>query len=117
MKQPQRAQELRAELDRLQAQLSSRRSTVHFARMAIALLVAFIFGGASTQVFSDVEGRVGQLLGYGMVGLSLGLVAFAVGSFLIGKGALKRELSSLEELRRLRRELRLDDPAALLPSR
>ena len=102
-----------AQLERLQAELSTRQSTLLFARAGVATMVGLIFGGASVKLFID-SAKV-PYLGFVATAVALGLFAFAAVSFARGRRALRQELARFEELKALRRALRLDDPSALLP--
>ncbi len=105
----------RAELDRLQESLATRGSTTCFAQFAVGLMVAIIFAGASGKLFWDSVRT--PLLALAGTLVALGLAAFAVSRYLRGKRLLAEELAQFERMEGLRRELRLDDPSALLPDR
>lgn len=110
-------QETRQKLDALQAELSVRRSTRHFARSGISLMAAMILSGATGKLFHDSK----EVLGYSIASvgtlLVLGLVVFSVREYLVGRRTVRSERSRFEELKALRRQLQLDDPPSLLPSR
>lgn len=101
------------ELASLRAQLASRSSTVHFARTAIALVLALIFTGAGAKLFWDSI-RFPRL-GLAAILVAIGLVSYAGVHYRRGRRELKRELELFESLKGVRRSLRLDDPASLLP--
>jgi hypothetical protein len=101
------------ELESLRAQLASRASTAHFARTAVALVAAFVFTGAGAKLFWDSI-RFPRL-GLASVVVAVGLVGYAAVHYLRGRRELKRELQLFESLKGVRRSLRLDDPASLLP--
>jgi hypothetical protein len=101
------------ELENLRAQLASRTSTVHFARTGVALVAAFIFTGAAAKLFWDSI-RFPRL-GLASVLVALGLVVYAAIHYRRGRRELKHELELFESLKGVRRTLRLDDPASLLP--
>lgn len=103
----------RAELDRLQQDLSSRQSTPCFAQAAISLVVALIFSGAAAKLFWDSLRT--PMIGFAAAALALGLAAFGVLRYRKGKAILQGELTRYERAKALRRELRLDDPRSLLP--
>jgi hypothetical protein len=107
--------ESRAELDRLSEQLSARQSVTCFAQSAIALVLALIFAGTAAKLFWDSLRT--PLLGAAASALAAGLVVYAVIRYLRGKRLLRTELAGFERLQGLRRELKLDDPSALLPGR
>ena len=102
-----------AELESLRAQLASRTSTIHFARTGIALVAAFIFTGTAAKLFWDSI-RFPRL-GLGAMLLAAGLAVYSVVQYRRGKRELVRELALFESLKGMRRTLRLDDPASLLP--
>jgi hypothetical protein len=101
------------ELESLRAQLASRTSTVHFAHTGVALVAAFIFTGAAAKLFWDSI-RFPRL-GLAAVLIAGGLVAYALVHYRRGKRDLARELVLYKSLKDVRRSLRLDDPASLLP--
>lgn len=109
--------ETRERLDRVQAELSSRRSTTYFARGAIAILAGMIVAGASAKLAYDAINQGGLVIAAGVATLAGLMALYAVTQYLQGKKALKGELIRLEELKALRRELQVDDPPALLPNR
>lgn len=109
--------EQRERLDRLQGELATRRSTTFFARGAITLLIGLIISGAGAKLLHDSIERFGEVLAYGVLGLAGLFALYSFSQFLRGRAVLKTELSRLQELQQLRRELKLDDPSSLLPSR
>lgn len=109
--------ELQEKLDRLQGELSSRRSTTFFARGAIALLIGLLIGSASTKLYLDSSSAYGWTAAKAFWGVAALLAVAAAVEFFRGRHALRGELVRLEELKALRRELRVDDPPSLLPSR
>lgn len=109
--------EQRERLERLQGELATRRSTTYFARGAVTLMIGLIVSGAGAKLHHDAIERTGELLGYGVLGLAGLFVLYALSQFFLGRAVLKTELTRLEELQRLRRELKLDDPSSLLPGR
>ncbi len=106
-------QELRARLDQLQARLSTRESTTRFARAGVSTVVALLVGGAAGKLFYDSIRT--PVLAWAAALLSLGLLVYAVISYRAGRKFLVDELKQYESMLALRSELRLDDPAALLP--
>ena len=109
--------ETRQKLDALQAELSVRHSTRHFARSAISLMAAMILSGATGKLFHDSK----EILGYSIASvgtlLVLGLIVFSLREYFAGRRTLRGERARFEELKSLRRELQLDDPPSLLPTR
>jgi hypothetical protein len=105
--------ETRQQLDVLQAQLASRDSTVHFAHSGVALIVALIFGGSAVKLFLDAVRT--PVLGLLAAGVTLVLVVYALVHYLRAWRCLREELTRFEQLKALRRALKLDDPSALLP--
>ena len=106
-------QELRARLDQLQASLSTRESTTRFAHAGVATVIASLVGGASGKLFYDSLRT--PLLAWGAALLAFGLLVYAFISYRVGRKVLVDELKRYESMLALRSELRLDDPAALLP--
>jgi high-affinity nickel permease len=109
--------ELERKLDQLQGELEARQSTTFFAHAAVTLLTALMLGGAAAKMLVDATESLERIGGTVIASVAGLLVVYAVISYFRGRGALRRELHRLEELKSVRRELRLDDPAALLPSR
>lgn len=110
------APSLRAEHDAMLARLSVRTSTLHFAHCAVSFFVACVLGGASLKLSLDTElvWAPSLVLPAAVAG---GLAAaYAVVRLAMGLRVLQREVKDFERLRALRSELRLDDPAALLPA-
>jgi ABC-type glycerol-3-phosphate transport system permease component len=103
----------RARLPGLQAELASRRSTIHFARTGVSLVAALILTAASAKLFWDsvrfpVLGLVATLL-------ASALVAYALVQYRRGQRHLRRELELFASLKAAHRALNLDNPSALLP--
>jgi hypothetical protein len=105
----------RAELERLQQELSTRQSTGYFARSAITLVLAVISSGAAGKLFWD--GIRSPVFGYAVAAVALTLVSLSLHGYLRGMANLKLELERFERMRGLQRTLGLDDPASLLPGR
>jgi len=101
------------ELERLQKQLESRQSILHFAKGGVALLLSLIFAGAAAKLFWDSVRF--PILGILTSVLSLSLMIYALRRYLSGRRLLRRELEQFESLKALRRRLRIDDPALNLP--
>jgi len=106
-------EEPRAELERLQKELESRRSILHFAQGSGALLLSLICAGAAAKLFWDSVRF--PILGVLTATLSLGLAIYALRRYLSGKRLLGHELARFESLKALRRRLHIDDPWADLP--
>lgn len=106
-------EEARAEFERLQKELESRRSVGHFAHAGISSLAALISAAAAAKLFYDSIRF--PILGLVAVLLCLALLTYAVRQYRTGKRVLKRELERFESLKALRRTLRIDDPFLQLP--
>jgi hypothetical protein len=106
---------LREELARLQAELASRDSTVHFAHAGVSTMASFILGGATGKMVLDA-GKVWILPGI-TGAISAGLVVYALVRLLKGRVRHREESARFERMMALRRELELDNPDALLPQR
>lgn len=106
-------QELQAQLERLQEGLSTRQSTFHFAHTGVSTVIALILSGAAAKLFKDSLRT--PLLAYAVVLLVVALAVYALVHYRKGRASLADELKRYESLLELRRRLRLDDPAALLP--
>jgi len=105
----------REELARLQQGLASRDSTLHFAHAGVSVLASLILFGATAKMIWDA-GKLWILpLASGLVGL--GLVTYALVRFVKGKATYRDEMVRFERMMAIRRDLKLDDPAALLPQR
>lgn len=104
----------RARYDELLSRLAARRSTTHFAHAAVSLLSGLIFSGAAGKLYWDTEELYLWAVA-GFAALGLALVAYSMTRWVLGRRALAWELGEFEKLKALRRELRLDDPSALLP--
>ncbi len=102
------------ELDRLQEQLASRRSVVHFAHSAVSMVLAIIVSGAAGKLFWDLSVRY-YLVAVPASALALALATYSVVRYVRGKRLARTELEKYRAMIELRRALRLDDPSALLP--
>ncbi len=105
---------LRAELDAMQAKLASRRSIAHFARAAVSIVWALICAGAAGKMVWDLKLELAEFA-TPVVALAAALLAYGLVHWLLGRRELTKELVQFEAVKRLREQLRLDDPAALLP--
>jgi hypothetical protein len=106
-------QELRTQLDQLQESLSVRQSTTHFAHAGVSTIAALLIGGASGKLFYDSIRT--PVLAWGAALLALGLLVYAFRNYRAGRKVLADELTRYASMLELRRQLRLDDPSALLP--
>ena len=109
---PQQQQQ-RAELERLQAGLATRKSIRHFAHSAVSFVIMLIIAGAAIKLFRD-SAKV-PYLGYAAVAVALGLAIYSLTQLLKGRRHLADELERFASLEALRRALHLDDPSQLLP--
>jgi hypothetical protein len=107
--------ELKAEFEKLQDELSTRISTTKFAHAGVSLVAALILASASAKLFWDSAKL--PYLGILAAALSLGLGIYALVSYRRGLTIARHESERFEQLRGLQRQLGLDDPASLLPSR
>lgn len=111
----------RDELQRLQAELASRRSIVHYAHAAVALLATLILGSAFLKLYTDQQRLVGwgrsEYRGAGLLLLGVAAVAlsYAIIRALLGRRRMKQEATQYARMLALRKQLNLDDPSALLP--
>jgi protein-S-isoprenylcysteine O-methyltransferase Ste14 len=110
------AEDRRRELDRLQAQVATRASTLHQAHAAIATflsLLAFSFAAMTTWGKYATESTE-ELA---PVGIACGavLLLYTLFRVVLGLRANKREREIIAQLVSLRRELQVEDPSALLP--
>lgn len=109
--------ELRQKHDALQGELSTRRSTTHYARAAVAILAGLLLSGTAGKMLHDAKTDFFYTFGTIIAVVAISLGAFAVFSYLAGRKAMRKELVRLAELRALRQELGLDDPGKMLPQR
>jgi hypothetical protein len=107
------AADARAELQKLEAELSDRLSTPCFAQFAISLVAALLVAGAAAKLFWD-SARV-PYLGILAALASVFLALWSVSRYRRGMAFLRSELERFERMQGLRRALGLDDPTALLP--
>jgi hypothetical protein len=109
----QTPEELRSQLDRLQESLATRQSVLHFAHTGVSFIVAMLLAGAAAKLFWDSVRT--PVLAFGATGVSLGLVLYGLSHYGKGRRALAGELKRYGDLLELRRQLKLDNPSALLP--
>lgn len=105
----------REELARLQQGLASRDSTVHFAHAGVSVLASLLLFGATAKMIWDA-GKL-WILPLASGAVALGLVTYALVRFFKGKATYRDEMVRYERMMAIRRDLKLDDPAALLPQR
>jgi hypothetical protein len=105
--------ELAGEHQRMQDELSTRRSTNFFARAAISLVASSIFAGAAVKLFWDSV-RL-SYLGLGSTVVFAALAWYGVWQYRTGKKWAKEEQEKFVALQTLRRKLSLEDPSDLLP--
>jgi hypothetical protein len=106
-------QDARARLDELQASLATRQSTTHFAHAFVSTIAASLLGGAAGKLFFDSLRT--PVLAWAVAAASVGLLVYAFRRYRRGRQVLAEELKRYATLLELRRQLRLDDPSALLP--
>jgi hypothetical protein len=101
------------QLQRLERDLESRDSILHFAHSGGAMVMALILAGAAAKLFWDSH-RI-PILGWLASALSLAGAAYSVQQYRRGQRALRAEIEQFESMKSLRRAMGLDDPSALLP--
>ncbi len=104
----------REELDSIQAKLASRRSIMHFAKAAVAIVWGLICFGAAGKMLWDLRLELVDFTTPVAV-LACVLVAYGLVHWLLGRRELQKELALFQSVKHLREQLRLDDPNALLP--
>ena len=104
----------REQLDSLQATLASRKSISHFARAAVAIVWSLISAGAAGKMLWDMRLELIDFMTPAAVVAAV-LLAYGVVHWLLGRRELAKELELFSSVKRLREQLRLDDPDALLP--
>jgi len=104
----------RAELDSMQAKLASRKSIAHFARAAVAIVWALICAGAFGKMLWDVKLELLEFTTPAAFVAAV-LLTYGVAHWLLGRRELAKELELFTSVKKLREQLRLDDPDALLP--
>lgn len=103
----------RQQLERLQTELSTRKSTLHFAHTFVSGVITLIVMSAAMKLTWDAKQN--YILAYIAFGIAFISLAYAILQYLSGRRALKFEHQRFAELQALRAELKLDDPSALLP--
>jgi hypothetical protein len=106
-------QTLREQFDRLQEALSTRQSTELFAHAGGAFIVALILGGATGKLFWDST-RTPYVAWLGLL-VTVGLLVYGLLRLSKARTVLADELARYATMMELRRQLGLDNPAALLP--
>lgn len=101
------------ELQRIQEELSIRRSTSFFARAGISFVGAFMFAGTAIKLLWD-SSRI-SYLGIGSAFIFIALAWYGFFQYRAGKRWAQEEEMKYVRLLSLRRELSLEDPSALLP--
>ncbi|MBL8924080.1 MAG: hypothetical protein JNJ54_34805 [Myxococcaceae bacterium] len=107
---------LRAEHDAMLARLSIRASTLHFAHCAVSFFVGCLLGGAAVKLSLDTELAWAPSLVLPAAALAIIAALYAVVRLALGLRVLRGEERDFERLQALRAQLKLDDPAALLPA-
>lgn len=107
--------ERRRELDRLQAQIASRASIVHLAHGAVATLLALMVYGLAGLFEWGKEARDKIEYAPTVALAASAVMLYAVYRYVMAYRAHLREVVIFEEVQSLRRELKLEDPSALLP--
>ncbi len=108
----------RAQLAKLQSELGSRQSIIHFAHSAVSLTVAMIFLAAAAKYYYDQFVLLTShhiFLGVIFVSVAAILIVYSAVRAVIGRSHMKREAVRYAEMMALRTTLKLDDPASLLP--
>ncbi len=107
------SQNLHEQLERLQEALSTRQSTLLFAHAGVSFIVSSILGCATGKLFWD-SARAPHVAWLGLAA-TVGLAVYGLLRYRQGRTVLADELVCYETMLDLRRQLRLDDPTALLP--
>lgn len=108
------ASTLEQEHEQLRDALRARKSPTYFAHGAVATFLSLTFVAAATRLLwrKDTEHTWFQELS---LALAVAAASYAIWRFVQGRRALRDELSKFERLKSVRKELRVDDPGALLP--
>jgi hypothetical protein len=105
--------ELRRQLDVLQGELSTRKSTLHFAHAGMSILCSLIIAGTAGKLVWDSSRHWWIGTGVGVFAVIVWLYGWL--QYRLGRRHLGLELEGFERLQTLRQTLKLDDPGALLP--
>ena len=116
MTPPPPPDERRSELDRLQAQIATRTSIVHLAHGAVSTIFSLMIFGLAA-LFEWGKENMADLTPYApaAAAAAAAVMLYAISRYVLGYRAHLREVVIFEELQSLRRELKLEDPSALLP--
>ncbi len=106
-------QNLHEQLERLQAALSTRQSTLLFAHAGVSFIASPVLGCATAKLFWD-SARAPLVAWLGLAA-TVGLSLYGLLRYRQGRTVLADELVRYETMLELRRRLHLDDPTALLP--
>ena len=103
-------------LAKLQRELASRSSVLHFAHSAVSTILALIAAGTTAKLVWDLDIKPDTEV-FVIPVATFSTLCFIYGfiRYLYGRRELKKELVSFAQLQTLRRQLNLDDPSALLP--
>jgi hypothetical protein len=101
-------------LEQLQSELASRQSVVHFAHTGVSLLAAALLSGAAGKQCWDLP-EDKMFLALPAILATLGLAVYALVHYVRGKKVRAVEEVQFDAMMNLRRTLKLDDPASLLP--
>ncbi|MFL5318664.1 MAG: hypothetical protein ACJ790_03340 [Myxococcaceae bacterium] len=103
----------RQNLERLQTELATRDSTLHFAHAAVSCVIGLILVATSAKLVWDA--RTTYWLAFAVFCVACVLIGYGTLRYLSGRAAVKHEQKRFDELTALRAELHLDDPSRLLP--
>jgi len=98
----------------MQAKLASRKSIAHFARAAVAIVWSLICAGAAGKMLWDLRLELFDFMTPAVIAAAV-LLVYGTFHWLLGRKELAKELVLFADVKRLREQLRLDDPNALLP--
>lgn len=106
--------DLRSEHDAVLTRLSARQSTLHFAHAAVSFFIASILAGAAVKLSLDKVLEWAPPLVVPAAVLAAIAFVYSVTRLVLGLRVLRTEVQEFERLKALRRELKLDEPPALL---
>ncbi len=104
---------MREELSKLEPQVGSRDSIVHFARAAISGVVGLLFTAAAIKLYRDSDGFPIFAVGANLV--CLVALSYSLVSFLRARKLLVVERERVKRFLELRRIMGLSDPTLDLP--
>ncbi len=108
------ASALRVQHDEMAARVASRQSIVHFAHAAVSAFIGLILLGAAGKLWWDYwSANPEWALSAGSVAGVL--LSYAAAQLLFGRHDRAIEARDYASLQALRHQLKLDDPASLLP--